>query len=370
MSKKQNIEPEDKQNLNRIYLFKKVSLIDKYNFYEYLSIMLNWGVWVFDTLESVHSKIKNEFFKEKIKELQTYVYSWDSFSKSMKKLPMIFSSAEVSIIEAWETMWRMSESMWKLSEDLRRSYELKSKVKNALTYPFIIFLFLLLSVTIVLIYVVPAIEPLFANSDTELPWVTKSLIMTSNFISDDWVILILLFLTLFVVFIWYRSTEKWRMNIDYMILWVPLIWTVYKNYLLSSIAWNIWSLVWSWVWVIKTLRLTWKSANNLVYESLIEDAIIKVSAWQKIVDSLKEADEEWIYFPVDFLQMMSVWERTATLETVSYKISDQYNKEVDYSLSRLTKWIEPIAIFISWIFVCWFAFAIFFAIVKVTDTVG
>jgi type II secretory pathway component PulF len=68
--------------------------------------------------------------------------------------------------------------------------------------------------------------------------------------------------------------------------------------------------------------------------------------------------------------MLSVWEKTANLESISKKISIQYEKEVDYSLARLTKWIEPLAILIAWIFVCWFAFAIFWAILKVTDTVG
>jgi hypothetical protein len=36
----------------------------------------------------------------------------------------------------------------------------------------------------------------------------------------------------------------------------------------------------------------------------------------------------------------------------------------------LTKWIEPLAILLAWLFVTWFAFAIFWAIMKVTQTVG
>ena len=155
-----------------------------------------------------------------------------------------------------------------------------------------------------------------------------------------------------------------------MILEIPLIWDVYKNYLLSSISSNLGSLIGSWVSVIKSLKLTWKASKNLVYESLLEEAVLKISSWNKIVESLRKADKDWIYFPIDFLQMLSVWERTATLDKVANRISDQYTKEVDYSLWRLTKWIEPLAIAIAGLFVCWFAFAIFFAIVKVTETVG
>ena len=49
----------DNQKLTQkeFYLFKSVSLIDKFNFYEYLSIMLDWWVTIVAALESVNKKI-------------------------------------------------------------------------------------------------------------------------------------------------------------------------------------------------------------------------------------------------------------------------------------------------------------------------
>jgi type IV pilus assembly protein PilC len=58
----------------------------------------------------------------------------------------------------------INNALFSLSEELKKSYALKQKVKNALTYPIIIFLFLLVAVIIVLTYVIPAITPLFDNS--------------------------------------------------------------------------------------------------------------------------------------------------------------------------------------------------------------
>lgn len=68
--------------------------------------------------------------------------------------------------------------------------------------------------------------------------------------------------------------------------------------------------------------------------------------------------------------MLSVGEKTATLDKVCNKLSSQYTTQVNYSLSNLTKWIEPIAIMISGVFVVWFAFAIFGAVMKVSETVA
>ena len=368
----ENIDNKSLENIsNKQYIiFKNVWIIDKYNFYEYISVMLDWWVSISEALESVRDKITSPYFKEKINEIITYISSWDSFSKTMKKMPQVFTNSEISIIEAWETTWTLVEAMLKISDDLKKIHNLKSKVRSALTYPIIIFLFLFVSVMIVLMYVIPAIKPLFETSDIELPVATKSLIYTSDFIANNYALIFLFFLTIYVFFIWYKNTISGKENIEKFLLDLPLIWKVYKNYILANLVSTFWGLIWSWVNVVKTLTLVWKSTNNVIYEWLFNDIAVKVSKWEKIVDSMRYVDPEKYYFPSDFLQMLHVWEKTASLEKISKKINIQYEREVDYSLANLTKWIEPIAIFFAWIFVLWFAFAIFWAILKVTDAVS
>ena len=369
---KEKIDNNTTENyINKQFIFsKKIWLIDKYNFYEYLSVMLDWGVSISEALDSVSDKISSIFFKEKIKEIVTYIYSWDSFSKSMKKIPQVFSNAEISIIEAWETTWTLVEAMLKISEDLKKIHNLRSKVRAALTYPIIIFLFLFLAILIVLMYVIPSIMPLFETSEIELPLATKALISTSNFIQNNYALIFLALFSIYVFILWYKNTVTWKANIEKFILDIPLIWRVYKNYILSNLIWTFWGLIWSWVNVVKTLTLVWKSTNNIIYEWLFDDIAVKVSKWWKIVDSMREVDPDKYYFPSDFLQMLHVWEKTASLEKISKKINSQYEREVEYSLSNLTKWIEPLAILLAWIFVLWFAFAIFWAILKVTEAVS
>lgn len=356
--------------MNDFRFFSKVSLVDKFNFYEYLSVMLDGGVTISETLESVQTKIRNPFFKEKISQLQTFVSSWDSFSKSMKKVPPVFSAAEISMVESWEATGKLSLALGHLSENLQKTYDLRSKIKSALTYPAIIFAFLILAIVIVLAYVIPAVSQLFETSEVELPLATKALIATSDFVIHGWGIILLFIATAIVLFYGYKNTEKGEANIDYFILNLPLIGKVYKNYILASLSTNLGSLVSSWVSVVQSLSLTAKSMNNAVYESHILAVMKKVSWGQKITESMAEVDPTHQIFPLDFLQMLSVGEKTASIDSVSKKITNQYTREVNYSLANLTKWIEPIAILIAGIFVLWFAFAIFWAILKVTQTVS
>ena len=361
---------KEKNKSQDFAFFKWVSDIEKYNFYEYLAVMVDAWVWFSKSLDSVQKRITNPYFNEKIQELQTYIRSWDSFSKSMKKVPQIFNIWEISIIEAGEQTGKLVQSLQKLSDDLKKMYALKKKVKWALTYPIAIFAFLILSVVIVLTYVIPQIIPLFETAEVELPWATKALIATSDFLQNNYWYIIFVIFTMIVAFIWYKSTSEWKAKINNILIQAPLIWKVYKNYALANISSSLWTLIASWVNIIKALKLTGKASGSSLYEWLFDQIITKVSGGSKIVEAMEEVDPEGIYFPLDFLQMLSVWEQSAKLPQINKKINDQYMREVDYSLNNMTKWIEPIAILLAAGFVLWFAFAIFGAILKVTETVS
>lgn len=365
-------DKKKKNTLNNtpIILSKKVDLKERYNFYEYISVMLDGWVSIEETLSSVHSRVKSPYFQQQIEALKVYISSWDSFSKSMKKMPQIFPAGEVAIVESWEMSGNLVQAFSQLSEQWKKIHDLQNKIKWALTYPLIIFLFLLLSIILVLTYVIPAIIPLFETSEVALPASTQALVFVSDFVRHNFFLLFLFLCSLGVAFVGYKNTKAWGMQIEEFLFSLPLLWKLYRNYTLSLIASNFANLTGSWVSVIKTLHLVWKSSNSLIYESLFEQVGSSVSKGSKIVEAMKDSDPENLYFPPPFLQMLAVWERTASLQKVNKKLSIGYEKELDYSLANLSKWIEPIALLIAWVFVLWFAFAIFWAILKVTQVVG
>jgi type II secretory pathway component PulF len=82
--------------------------------------------------------------------------------------------------------------------------------------------FLILAIVIVLVYVIPAISQLFSTSEVELPFATRALIASSNFMVYNWFIVILFVVTILVLFFGYKNTERGRVNWDYFLLKLPL----------------------------------------------------------------------------------------------------------------------------------------------------
>ncbi len=352
---------------SKVYLLKKVWLKERFNFYAYISTMVDGWVTITDSLESMLSKAWNGYFKEKVKELRLFISSGDSFSKAMKKMPDVFPVAEAAVIQAWEESGNLVQSLNKLSEDLSSRFDLSQKIKSAMTYPIIIFLFLIWAMIIVLMYVMPEVKVMFVEQWIDLPAATVALIATSDFLVNNYLLLIFFIMCCVVAFFWFITTESGKRVVNYFLINTPLIWKVYRNSTLAHISWSIGSLNAGGISIVKTLKLVWESTGSYIYRNLLYDVAKDVSAWKTLVESLWDRDPAKEFFPHDFLQMLSVWEKTATLEAVTKKIKAQYTKEVDYSLASLVKWIEPIAILIAWVFVLWFAFAVFWAILEMTE---
>lgn len=349
--------------------FDNIKEMEKANFYDYLSVMIDWGVAISEILDSFQARVKNKYLIWKIQELKAFIDAWDNLSKSMKKMPEVFEDAEVAIIESWENSWKLYMALATLSEKMREKYELKKKIKWSLTYPMIIIIFLIIAVSIVMIVVIPALLPIFESSDVELPIATKALVATSDFFTAN-ILAILFSIAAWIFFIvGYKKTRSWKSFFDNLMLEIPLISDISKNYIISNIATNLWTLITGWIPIMKALTLTWRGTNSMPYVEAFEEIKDGVSKGNKLVETMVEVDKEWKLFPADFLQMLSVWEKTASMEKVCVKINRQYNREVQSSLDNLTKWVEPIAILIAWIFVLWFAFAVFSAILEVTKNI-
>ncbi|MDD2487598.1 MAG: type II secretion system F family protein [Candidatus Gracilibacteria bacterium] len=353
-----------------VYFWNKITIKDKALLYEHLSNLIDGGVTATNALKGFLDKTLNPKLGLEITNLLLFIESGDSFSTAMKKMPFVFNRKEVAIIEAGESSGTLQKSFLNLSKQLNEEEDLRRKVKGALTYPTIILLFLIIAVFVIMTYVIPKIQPLFESTGIELPLSTRALIFVSEFFINDFYTIIIGLLIAVFSFKAYIKTNSGKRMIDDFYISIPLVGTVYKNYLLAQIASNLGLLIGAGIPIVKTFALTGDSSNNSIYKEIIYNVSKSVSSGKKITQSLEDADPQHKYFKNDFVQMIEAGEKTSTINKVCDKIAYQYSKEVDSSLAILMKWIEPAALLIAGIFVLWFAFAIFSAVLKITETVS
>lgn len=353
-----------------VRFWHRVKTKEKALFFEHLSNLVDGGVTVVQALHSFLEKTGNPRFFAEVSELALLVESGDPVSTAMKKLPRTFGRAEVSIVESGEQSGTMHKSFMSIAADLRAREEIGMKLKGALTYPLVIMVFLMVAVLVVMTYVVPKLVPLFQTSGTELPAVTAALMNTSNFVRDNFVLIIVFIAMLVFGFRAWISTYSGRYAFDLYALRAPLIGTLYRNYLIVRVSSMLGLLIGAGIPIIKTLRLTGEATGNLVFEEKIAEVAAKVEMGKKLADSLSEVDPQYKVFTRDFVQIVSAGERTSTVNKVTIRLAEQYSREVDASIATLVRFVEPAAILFAGGFVLWFALAIFSAVMRVTEMVG
>ncbi|MDD5376697.1 MAG: type II secretion system F family protein [Candidatus Gracilibacteria bacterium] len=358
------------QEVREARFWHRISVKEKALFYEHLANMVDGGVPVIAALHSFLDKNRNVKIDIEITNLLVFVESGDSFSIAMKKLPSIFDKREVAIIEAGEQSGTMQHSFVSLANELRNQEELKSKVKGALTYPFIIVLFLVGAVMTIMTYIIPKLEPLFMNTGVELPFATQALISTSRFIQGNFWGIIILIIVGILSFQAYAKSVIGRRSLDALYLNIPVVGDVYRNYIIVRIASTLSLLLEAGIPIIRTLGLTGEGSNNIIFQEKIEAVSKNVQNGKKIAESIEDADPDFRVFTQDFYQIIGAGERTSTINKVCRKLATQYTREVDSSIAVLVRFIEPLAILIAGIFVLWFAFGIFSAVLKITETVS
>lgn len=199
----------------------------------------------------------------------------------------------------------MQKSFASIAADLRSRDEIRLKLTGALTYPVVIMAFLMIAILIVMTYVVPKLVPLFQTSGSELPAVTAALMDTSNFVRDNFALIIAFFVFGGFALRAWVSTYSGRYAFDRYALRAPLIGPLYRNYLIVRVSSMLSLLIGAGIPIIKTLRLTGEATGNLVFEEKIAEVAGKVEMGKKLAESLTESDPDFKVFTRDFVQIIA-----------------------------------------------------------------
>lgn len=351
-------------------VLQSISLREKVLFYESIANLLDGGVTLISALRGFAGRLPQGTLREAVENTIFFVEGGDAMNTAMRKVTNFYGEKEIAIVESGEQTGMMMTTFEAIAQEMRMQEELRRKVVGALTYPFIIMIFLLLALIVVMVYVIPQIMPIIAEMTTDIPLSTRSLIAVSDFLANN-IFILFLGLLAFGLFVYgYSNTEHGRRFLDREKLFFPVTGAIYRNYIIVQVMSTFHLLSSSGVSIVKALRLTGASSGNRIIGDIYNRIAEDVSHGQKVTTSMQSADVSAQIFTPDILQMIESAEQTSTMHEVTRKIAEQYRREVDASLAVMVKFIEPAALLMAGVFVLWFAIAIFSAIMQVVAVGG
>src|SRR5205823_4277382 len=96
-------------------------------------------------------------------------------------------------------------------------------VKGAMIYPAVIFSVAAIAIAVLLIFVIPTFQSMFASVNLDLPLPTRIVIGASNILKNFWWLLIAIGIGGVVMINRYYKTAGGKLNIDKLLLKMPVL---------------------------------------------------------------------------------------------------------------------------------------------------
>ncbi len=281
---------------------------------------------------------KTRPLKRRLREIRGDVETGSTLAESMKKHPEVFDNLYSNMIDAGEVGGILDTILSRLALFMEKSMALKKKIKGAMTYPIICLCISFIVMAVMLIFVVPVFQKMFADFGSALPGPTQMVIDMSEFAKRN-IIYILggLFALIYAIKKIYK-TEKGQIKLDAMLLKMPIVGVLLRKVAVAKFSRTLGTMLQSGVPILESLNVVARTAGN----KIIERAVFRVADAIQEGRSIVEPLEETGVFPSMVVQMINVGESTGALDTMLSKIADFYDEEVDQAVENLTAAIEPL----------------------------
>ncbi len=322
---------------NVSWLQPKVVEKDIILFARQFSTMIDAGLPIIQCLEILHTQQANKTFKKMIKEIKEQVESGATLAEALKRFPKHFDSLFVNMIAAGEAGGILDAILRRLAAYMEKAAKLKSQVKGAMTYPIVTLIIAILVLGVILVFVIPVFEEMFADFGGTLPVPTQIVVAASDMVKSKIVYIIVGFFIFAFAFRKFLATEKGRDFFDDLVLKLPVFGELLRKVAVAKFTRTMGTMLASGVAILEALDIVAKTAGNRSVEKAIYDVRSGIAEGRTMADPLQESG----VFPAMVCQMISVGESTGALDAMLEKIADFYDEEVDQAVENMTALIEP-----------------------------
>jgi type IV pilus assembly protein PilC len=333
-----------------------------------LATLVNAGMPIMRSLETLARQEKNLLFKEVIESLSENIRSGGNFSDGLLRHPKVFDRLYVNMIKAGEAGGVLGTVLERLSRFMEKSEKIKGKVKSAMTYPVIIVFVAVAIVGALMVFVIPQFEKIFAGmlKGQSMPELTLAVLAVSNFVKNHILITLAVGAVAYFAFKAWHKTKMGTRVVDKILLNAPGVGPLFLKSSISRFTRTLGTLLASGVPILQALIITRDTSGNVH----VADALNMVHDRVKEGDNVGRPLEATGVFPSMVTSMIEVGEETGALPEMLNRVADTYDDEVDNSVAGLTSIIEPVMIVFMAVVVGTIVIALFLPIVKIIQSLS
>jgi type II secretory pathway component PulF len=302
--------------------------------------LINAGLPLMRTLSILIEQTEDKRLKPALIHVQADIESGSSFSAALSRHPQTFPPLMLSIVRVGEMGGFLGGALTSIADNYRREAELQNKIRAAVTYPIIVLIIAIIGVLVMVTFVVPVFENMFASLGSSLPLPTQILVTLSK---NMWWVLPLIAVVIIIAVLWWRAnkhTEQVRRVVDPIKLKLPIFGKLTTKIAVARFSRNLSMMLAAGVPIIQALSIVGQASNNWKIEGAVRDIQESIRQGRSFANPLAKAE----VFPPMVAQMVAVGEESGTLVDMLQSIAEFYEDEVQTSTEQLSSTIEPVLI--------------------------
>lgn len=320
----------------------KVSVIELASFCRQFATMLNAGITIMDSMQSLITQPYSAYFRKILERIYEDLRGGLMFAECVEKHKKVFPDFFRSMLHVGEESGRLETVLLSLADYYERDDKLKRQTASALAYPMLLLVLIIGIIVLMLVFIVPTFRSALAGMNVPVEGLTKVVYDISDFLLNEWRTVVIVIVVLAGVLFLVGRTKGGRRFYDYLKLHLPLFGKVNLDLITARFARGFSLLISSGMDVVEALNTIAIVINNTWMKERYLKAVDNVCQGMSIALAFKS----YKLFPDMMLQMIAVGEQTAGLEEVLSKSFAYFDGKAESALTNLTNKLQPIMMII------------------------
>lgn len=345
----------NKPNLKTIAIFCKQ-----------FSICIKSGIPICDILNLLYQQMLHKSIKNSLINIRENVQKGNSLYTSMKKTINVYPQFMINMIYLGEESGKLDIILEELSQYYEKEHKLIKKFVNSMIYPCTVFITLMMVSLFLFIKVIPVFITNLHSVGGNIPLITSVILKTSNFLSNNflWILMFALILTL--ILIEYFKTESGKLSFDKFKFICPIFGPVYKRIIYTRFTRGLNILLGSGVGLLRAFEIINSVIDNRYFKLKLKTVFSDIKKGEDLSNCLNTMN----LFPEFFVAMIKVGEETGNLEQMFFISANIFYEDAEENVEKATALLEPMLIVFLGIIIGTIILAVMLPMLSVMDSVG
>jgi len=304
-----------------------------------IATLLEAGIPLVQTLNILNSGHHSHPMRQLLSNIEVMLSSGVPLSDCLRNYPAYFDELYCSLVASGEQSGALSTIYKRIAVYKEKSELLKSKIKKAMLYPMAVLIIASMVISILLLFVVPVFESIFASFDAELPAFTLFFLALSRFMQTYWAISFAVILAVVLLFKRaHQNSQQFRDKVDQLIIRFTIIGPVLEKAAIARYARTLSTTFAAGVPLTDALTSAAGASGNAVFRQAILAIRSEVSAGMPMNLAMRNCR----IFPDLVVQMVAIGEESGAVDDMLSKVAYIYEQQVDEAVDGLTTLLEPI----------------------------